>query len=141
MTSRAITSAVSLIAVLAAFMGVSSAAAQLLSDRPKEETASAPRGRMAKKKKPPMTALPANLVEPKKTADGWPDLQGIWASGNYAGGSQHSLEVGRDPGAILVQGRDPEGDVGNSLVDPMRGMIPYQPWAQAKRMENLAGMY
>ena len=88
-----------------------------------------------------MTALPAQVIEPPRTATGWPDLQGIWASGPYAGGAQHSLEVGRDPGAIFVQGRDPEGDVGNSLVDPMRGMIPYQPWAQAKKMENLAGMY
>lgn len=91
--------------------------------------------------KQPMTALPARVIEPKRTPEGWPDLQGTWTSGAYAGGAQHSIEVGRDPDAILIQCRDPKSNIGNMLVDPMRGMIPYQPWAQARRMEYLAGIY
>jgi hypothetical protein len=31
--------------------------------------------------------------------------------------------------------------VANLLIDPMRGQIPYQPWAKAKQMELLAAMY
>lgn len=91
--------------------------------------------------KQPMIALPAHVIEPKRTAEGWPDLQGTWTSAAYAGGAQHSIEVGRDPDAISIQCRDPKSNIGNMLIDPMRGMIPYQPWAQAKRMENLAGLY
>ena len=114
------------------------AAAQLLSDRKDDVPPPPPRPAT---KRPPMTALPARVIEPARTAEGWPDLQGIWSSVQYAGGAQHSLEVGRDPGAILVQGRSPKDDIGNVLIDPMRGMIPYLPAAQATRMELLAGMY
>ena len=91
--------------------------------------------------KTPMTALPARVIEPTRTAEGWPDLQGTWTSGAYGGGAMHSLEVGRDPDTILLQCRDPKTNIGNALIDPMRGMIPYQPWAQAKRLEYLAGQY
>jgi hypothetical protein len=100
-----------------------------------------PCARLSSYPKQPMTALPVRVIEPKRTAEGWPDLQGTWTSAAYAGGAQHSIEVGRDPDAILIQCRDAKSNIGNMLVDPMRGMIPYQPWAQAKRMENLAGLY
>ena len=133
----------SLVAVMAAvpLMVVLSApaSAQLQSERSAE--AAVPCDELRGFSKTPMTALPARVIEPKRTADGWPDLQGIWTSGAYAGGAQHSIEVGRDPDAILIQCRDAKSNIGNMLIEPMRGMIPYQPWAQAKRMENLAGLY
>ncbi len=88
-----------------------------------------------------MTALPATVVVPRRTPEGWPDLQGTWSNGAYGGGSQHSIEVGRDPAGIFIECRDPATNMGSVLVDPMRGMIPYQPWAQAKRMDYLAAWY
>ena len=96
------------------------------------------------RRKQAFTALPAHLIEPKRTPEGWPDLQGNWSSSDYPGNAQHSIEVGWDPDGIAIQCMDPVNNIGqaaNILIDPMRGMIPYQPWAQAKRMENLAGAY
>ena len=86
-----------------------------------------------------MTALPSTWSRPKRTADGWPDLQGT-CSQAHAAGAQHSLELD----AILVpddRGPGSKASITGVLVDPMRGMIPYQPWAQAKRLEKLAGIY
>jgi hypothetical protein len=96
------------------------------------------------RRKPALTGLPARLIDPKRTPDGWPDLQGSWSSSDYPGNAQHSIEVGWDPDGIAIQCMDPVNNVGkaaNILIDPMRGMIPYQPWAQAKKMENLAAAY
>jgi hypothetical protein len=94
--------------------------------------------------KQPLTALPAHLIEPKRTPDGWPDLQGSWTNAAYPGGSVDSIETGWDPADILITCKHPEsnsGEVANLLIDPMRGLLPYQPWAQARRMEYLAAMY
>ena len=86
-----------------------------------------------------LKALPAKLVTPPRTREGWPDLQGEWSSRNYHGNGIHSIEVGLDPAGDVLQCQETE--VTNLLVDPLNGMIPYQPWAQAKRMEKLAGIY
>ena len=91
-----------------------------------------------------LTALPSRVIEPKKTPDGWPDLQGTWTSAAYPGGSPDSIETGWDPADIAITCKDlarNSGEVANLLIDPMRGVIPYQPWAKAKQMEYLAAMY
>jgi len=140
MRSRGYGSPVAIMALVSLMALISlPAAAQLQSERSTE--VSVPCAKLSMFPKTPMTALPAHVIEPKRTAEGWPDLQGIWTSGAYAGGAQHSIEAGRDPDAILIQCRDAKSNIGNMLIEPMRGMIPYQPWAQAKRMENLAGLY
>ena len=144
MRNRGLGSLVAILAVVG-LMTLKSvpAAAQQLSGPPSGRVVenAVPCPRLTAYPKQPMTALPAHVIEPKRTSEGWPDLQGTWTSGAYAGGAQHSLEVGRDPDHILIQCLDPKSNIGNVLIDPMRGMIPYQPWAQAKRMENLAGLY
>lgn len=129
--------AVALYAAAALIVAAPPCSAQLLGQREVEAKLAASPGRT------PMTALPAKVVEPKRTAEGWPDFQGIWsAQGYFSAGAQHSLEQGRDPGALVIGGRDPKtNSTAGVLIDPMRGMIPYQPWAQAKRMEHQAGMY
>ena len=99
--------------------------------------------RPARNKKP-LTALPANVIQPKRTPEGWPDLQGTWNNNAYPGGSVDSVETGWDPADILITCKHPESNMGefaNILIDPMRGVIPYQPWAKAKQMELLAAMY
>ena len=71
--------------------------------------------------------------------DGQPDMQGLWASD--AAGAAHSIEVGRDPAADVIQGRE-EGDRNpRVLVDPADERIPYQPWAAATRRELLADIF
>src|SRR6266404_1804022 len=41
------------------------------------------------KTKDRLLALPANVVEPQKTPDGWPDLQGSWSSDAYPASARH----------------------------------------------------
>lgn len=36
------------------------------------------------------------------------------------------LAVPRDPDHILIQCLDPKSNIGNVLIDPMRGTIPYR---------------
>jgi hypothetical protein len=94
--------------------------------------------------KPRLTALPARVIEPKRTPEGWPDLQGNWSSGAYPGAAVDSVETGWDPADIFITCKDlatNSGEIANLLTDPMRGQIPYQPWAKAKQMEMLAAMY
>lgn len=93
------------------------------------------------RKKEHLTALPAKVIEPERTPEGWPDLQGTWTSNAYRASGLHSIEVGLDPAGFVIQCQDPESNMGNLLINPMRGMIPYQPWAQEKRMEILKAMY
>ena len=66
---------------------------------------------------------PARLVP--RTADGRPNLEGIWQVRNSAsaGLEDHTARAGRRPGLSVVDG----------------GTIPYQPWAMTRRRENLAG--
>ena|SRR5437773_1830010 len=93
------------------------------------------------RKKEHLTALPANVIEPKRTPEGWPDLQGAWNSNAYRVSGIHSIELGLDPAGFGIQCQDAASSMGNLLVDPMRGMIPYQPAALAKKMEYLAATY
>ena len=57
-----------------------------------------------------------------RTADGKPDLQGIWRAANRASYDLESHAARHDMPA------------GHSVVDG--GKIPYQPWATAKKREN-----
>ena len=91
----------------------------------------------ARRPKPHLSALPANAITPNRTADGQPDLQGSWSILRRIGGDSHSIEEGLDPTTgVIKQARGAGYDVrdhqANVLVDPMRGAIPYQPWAVDK---------
>ena len=59
-----------------------------------------------------------------RTADGRPDLQGIWRAANRASYDLESHVARHDMPA------------GHSVVDG--GMIPYQPWAAERKRENFA---
>jgi hypothetical protein len=60
----------------------------------------------------------------RRTADGKPDLNGIWQALNSAAWDvqDHSGQLGMPPGLGVVEGN----------------AIPYQPWAAAKKKENFA---
>ncbi|MBI3048566.1 MAG: hypothetical protein HYY76_09690 [Acidobacteria bacterium] len=76
---------------------------------------------------------------PPRTADGKPDLQGMWAA--TVGG--HTFEEGGDPEAAIIQGDPaPSGERPKVIVDPTPdGRIPYQPWAEEKRNEHLRNIF
>ena len=80
---------------------------------------------------PPMTAqAPAatRSYVPPPTADGRPDLQGVWRAWNLA---KYDLEDhGAKPGVPAGRG---------VVVDPPDGKIPYQPWAIEQRRKNYEG--
>src|SRR5262249_39707522 len=91
-----------------------------------------------------LLALPANVVEPEKTPEGWPDLQGSWSGQMYPGSGRSSVELGVDPLDQAVQCQPLEklnANRVNLLIDPMKGQIPYQPWAKARQMDSLAAQY
>ena len=60
----------------------------------------------------------------RRTADGKPDLNGIWQALNTAAWDiqDHTGQLGVPPGQGVVEGNE----------------IPYQPWAAAKKKENFA---
>jgi hypothetical protein len=93
-----------------------------------------------------LTAWPAQVIQPTRTPEGWPDLQGNWNSGAYPGGARDSIEAGWGPDDIVIRGACGElttntDDAANLLIDPMHGMIPYQDWAKTKQMELRAAMF
>src|SRR4029453_17055464 len=71
-------------------------------------------------------AQSAQPAEPQlpRTADGKPDFSGIWQAFTTAGWDleDHSAEEGVPAGQTIIEG----------------GVIPYQPWALAKKKENYA---
>src|SRR5436309_2611379 len=70
---------------------------------------------------PARPATPTAKTLPR-TADGKPNLQGIWQVRNRASYDlqDHAARYGMPPGKGVVEG----------------GEIPYQPWAAAKKLEN-----
>ena len=64
---------------------------------------------------------------PPRTADGQPDLQGIWRVWGLAQNDlePHAASYGVPAGTGVV-------------VDPADGLIPYKPWARARQQENHA---
>jgi hypothetical protein len=76
--------------------------------------------------------------ELRRTAEGHPDLQGVWwGSGPEDIVYTSDLETGYpDVSARQIQGREYLTAPATIIVDPPDGLIPYQPWAKAKR-ENI----
>ncbi|MBI4485553.1 MAG: SMP-30/gluconolactonase/LRE family protein [Acidobacteria bacterium] len=87
-----------------------------------------------------MHALPAIVIDPPRTPDGQPNLQGRWREGQIC--KVHSLEEGCDPLDRLIVSDDYLSQVGppDVIVEPADRKIPYQPWAIAKRMEHLKNL-
>ena len=71
-----------------------------------------------------LAVIPAAGQAPRRTADGKPDLSGVWQALNTAAWDiqDHSGQLGVPPGQGVVEGNE----------------IPYQPWAATKKKENLA---
>ncbi|MDP8989994.1 MAG: hypothetical protein M3N41_07935 [Acidobacteriota bacterium] len=85
-------------------------------------------------------ALPANVIDPPRTDSGWPDFQGTWSAAAYVLNGLHSIEIGNDPAGNAILCED-NSNIGSLLIDSPTGMIPYNPEAQKKKMEYLAGIY
>jgi hypothetical protein len=64
---------------------------------------------------------------PTRTADGQPDMQGLWNQQNNI--TTYSMQAGRDDRAehISMSGQAPA--TGRPIKDPPDEKIPYQPWA------------
>lgn len=91
--------------------------------------------------KPHLKALPATVVTPSKTSEGWPDLQGPWNIVNRVGGPQHSIELGIDPEATYIHNWNPQAREASIVIDPPSGVIPYNAAALIMRNRNLANLY
>ena len=89
------------------------------------------------------TPAAAQQWTPPTTADGQPDIQGIWEAGPGMANAGHSLEEGCcDLEHSRMQGRaaSNQGLRQQVIVDPADGRIPYQAWAAAKRREHLINL-
>jgi len=77
-------------------------------------------------------SFPTGYKAPR-TADGKPDLNGIWQALNTGNWDlqDHAASAGLNPAAIGVYGAQPAG---LGIVEGNE--IPYQPWALAKKKEN-----
>lgn len=84
----------------------------------------------------------ARAWEPPRTPDGQPDIQGFW--GEPAGGADGTnVETSfQTAETLLVQGWTKEKIAArkpvSAIVDTPDGMIPYQPWAEARRQQILS---
>jgi hypothetical protein len=84
----------------------------------------------------PAAAQAAQRAQPSavtRTADGQPDLQGWWQTDAYAADMETGLP---DDETATIQGGampDPAKAVSN-VVDPPGGRMPYQAWAQSRRV-------
>ena len=82
------------------------------------------------------TAKPAARPwPPARLADGQPDVQGVWAA--QAGGSvslSNPISGGMDLQRRLAPGK--ELRLPSRLIDPPDGLVPYQPWAEARRKQQ-----
>lgn len=65
-----------------------------------------------------------------RTADGQPDMQGIWAN---RGVNSYDLEHGMSEAHLTITGI--QQNWRPAIVDPPDGKFPYQPWAAVKRRE------
>ena len=80
---------------------------------------------------------------PPRTPDGQPDIQGTWEGGPRSTNAGHSFEEGCcEPEHNRMQNRAAE-NIGlrqQVIIDPPNGLIPFQPWAAAKRREHLVNL-
>src|SRR5437762_9479276 len=83
----------------------------------------------------PATTTPFPAYRAPHRADGHPDLSGIWQAFVTANWDvqDHEAQPGLHPELDGVYGAGPGGQ---SIVEG--GEIPYQPWALAKKKENVA---
>ena len=65
----------------------------------------------------------ATTFDPPRTPDGTPDFQGMW--GRF--GIRNMENIQEHPETMDGSGAR------SSIIDPPNGLIPYQPWAEAKR--------
>ena len=77
------------------------------------------------------TPSAANPWNPLRTADGKPDLEGVWEP--ELGGAYSIEDVGLQ--GIQQIGQNAIRRAGSRIVDPADGKIPYQPWARAKQQD------
>ena len=93
---------------------------------------------------------PAASTEwPPRTADGHPDIQGVWGSADGGGFSWHiepeahllSLDMPQERGLIQSASGSVQspGEKLTLVVDPPSGILPYQPWALERRNSVLMG--
>jgi hypothetical protein len=70
-----------------------------------------------------------------RTADGKPDLTGVWQAGSTQRGSWQEANAGLGVGG---SGRDPNAPVARPTADRIAGAdgAPYQPWAAKKVLES-----
>jgi hypothetical protein len=69
------------------------------------------------------------------TADGQPDIQGVWRPN--PGGDTYDLTGNTGPRPdFVLQGSGTPMQPTRRVVDPPNGIIPYQPWAAAKQKEE-----
>src|SRR3990167_5148129 len=89
------------------------------------------------------TAAGAQAWTGPRTADGQPDIQGVWEAGPGATNAGHSLEEGCcDAEHNRMQNR-PAEDIGlrqQIIIDPPNGRVPFQRWAAARRQEHLVNL-
>ena len=95
----------------------------------------------------------ARTWNPPRTPDGQPDIQGYWIPRGPTPAMTfptYTLEGGQpfDEEQAVIAGANAAGanaqqwsralEAKSVVIDPPSGRIPYQPWAMAKRQENLA---
>ena len=68
---------------------------------------------------------------PPRTADGQPDIQGVWQASGGGPYSLEDLELGQLQTYRFELLNDPTRKRKSRIIDPPDGRIPYQPWAAA----------
>jgi hypothetical protein len=81
-----------------------------------------------------VAGVPPGTYRPQRMADGHPNLNGIWQAFVTANWDlqDHEAQPGAHPEIMGAYGAGPAGQ---SIVEG--GEIPYQPWALAKKKQNL----
>ena len=94
-----------------------------------------------------LVSLAAAGFVPQRTADGQPNIQGLWRH-RAVGNATYDLEGGSTPAHVVLSAGCSQGiancenepvageNMGRRpkvIVDPPGGKIPYQPWAAAKK--------
>jgi hypothetical protein len=84
----------------------------------------------------PAAAQAAKTWPPARLADGQPDVQGVWAA-QAGGGFSLSNPIS---GGVDLQRRVTGVDVRvpSRIIDPPDGLVPYQPWAAARKKQQEA---
>jgi hypothetical protein len=80
-----------------------------------------------------LTAWPAAGQAPARTPDGQPDIQGFWATDAYAADMETGLPDD-ETATLQAQGTIDRSKEVSLIIDPPDGRIPYQPWAQQRRL-------